>query len=85
MFSEALVERLTKKELVFNEFASLTPSYNRPSDYSLHVNTSLIFPVYKGLGFNAGFVDDYLNNAPAGSNKNSTQFNSGIVYTIKPR
>jgi len=84
-FSEAWAEHLTKKGLVFNEFASLTPSYNIPSDYSLHVNTSLIFPVYKGLGFNAGFVDDYLNNAPAGSNKNSTQFNTGIVYTIKPR
>lgn len=84
-FSEAWMERITKKGLVFNEFASLTPSYNIPSDYSLHVNTSLIFPVYRGFGFNAGFVDDYLNNAPAGSNKNSTQFNTGIAYTIKPR
>lgn len=85
MFSEAWVEHISKKGLVFNEFASLTPSYNVPSDYSLHVATSLIFPVYKGFGFNAGFVDDFLNNAPAGSNKNSTQFNTGIVYTIKPR
>jgi len=84
-FSEALVQHLTKKGLVFNEFASLTPSYNIPSDYSLHATANLIFPVYKGFGFNAGFVDDFLNNAPAGSNKNSTQFNTGIVYTIKPR
>ena len=84
-FSESWIEHLTKKGLVFNEFASLTPSYNQPSDYSVHVNANLIFPVYKGLGFNAGFVDDYLNNAPVGSNKNSTQFNTGIVYTIKPR
>ena len=85
MFSEAWVEHISKKGLVFNEFASLTPSYNIPSDYSLHVATSLIFPVYKGFGFNAGFGDDFLNNAPAGSNKNSTQFNTGIVYTIEPR
>ena len=85
MFSEAWVEHISKKGLVFNEFAGLTPSYNIPSDYSLHVATSLIFPVYKGFGFNAGFGDDFLNNAPAGSNKNSTQFNTGIVYTIEPR
>jgi len=84
-FSESWVEHITKKGLVFNEFASLTPSYNIPSDYSVHINTNLIFPVYKGFGFNVGFVDDFLNNAPAGSNKNSTQFNSGISYTIKPR
>jgi hypothetical protein len=85
MFSESWVEHLTRQGLVFNEFASLTPSYNIPSDYSLHVNTNLIFPVYKGFGFNVGFVDDFLNNAPAGSNKNSTQFTTGISYVIKPR
>jgi hypothetical protein len=85
MFSETWVEHITKKGLLFNEFASLTPSYNVPSAYSFHTNESLIFPVYKGLGFNIGFVDDYLNNAPVGSNKNSTQFTSGISYTIKPR
>lgn len=84
-FSEAYFERLTKRGLVFNEFASLTPSYNVPSAYSLHATSNLIFPVFKGLGFNVGFVDDYLNNAPVGSNKNSTQFNTGISYTIRPR
>jgi len=84
MFSEAYVEHL-KKGLLFNESATVTPSFNLPTDYSLSINSNLIFPVYKGFGFNVGFVDAYLNNAPVGSNKNSTQFTSGITYTIKTR
>lgn len=84
MLSETYVEHLPKG-LLFNESASFTPSFNQPSDYSLLVNSNLIFPVYKGFGFNMGFVDTFLNNAPAGSNKNSTQFTTGISYTIKPR
>jgi len=84
MFSETYVEHL-KKGLLFNESASVTPSFNIPNDYSLLASSNLIFPVYKGFGFNVGFVDTFLNNAPAGSNKNSTQFTTGISYTIKPR
>ncbi len=83
-FSETLARHLPRG-LVLNEFGSISPSWNIISDYSAHVNASLIFPVYKGLGFTIGAVDDYLNNAPAGSNKNSSQFTTGITYTIKPR
>lgn len=83
-FSEAYVEHL-KKGLVFNEFGSITPSWNISSDYSAHINANLVFPVYKGFAFNVGAVDDYLNNAPLGSNKNSTQFIMAITYTIKPK
>jgi len=84
-FSETYVEHLNKKGLVLNEFGSFSPSWNVTNDYSAHVNANLVFPVYKGFAFNVGFVDDFLNNAPAGSNQNSTQFNTGITYTIQPR
>jgi hypothetical protein len=83
-FSENLVSKLPKG-LVFNEFGSYSASWNILSAYSAHVNGTLIFPVYKGFGFNVGAVDDYLNNAPAGSNKNSVQFSTGLTYTIKPK
>jgi hypothetical protein len=83
-FSETYLRHLVKG-LVLNEFGSVTPAYNISSDYSAHVNANFVFPVYKGLGFNFGAVDDYLNNAPVGSKKNSTQFTTGITYTIKPR
>ncbi len=83
-FTETLTQKLLKGFL-FTEFGSVSPSWNQSNAYSAHINGNLVFPVYKGLGFNLGAVDDYINNAPAGSKQNSTQFTSGITYTIKPR
>ena len=83
-FSETYLRNLPKK-LVFTEFGSFTPAWNNSSDYSAHINGALGFPVYKGLGFSIVAIDDYLNNAPAGANKNSSQFNMNLTYTIKPR
>jgi hypothetical protein len=83
-FSESYLRHLPKG-LAFNEFGSVSPSWNQPSAYSTHVNAALIFPIYKGFGYNVGAVDDFLNNAPPGSHKNSSQFTTGITYTIKPR
>ena len=83
-FAETLVRHLPKG-LVLTEAGTISPSWNILSDYSAHANASLVFPVYKGIGFNVGAVDDFLNNAPVGSRKNSTQFTTGITYAIKPR
>ena len=83
-FSETYLRNLPKK-LVFTEFGSFTPAWNNSNDYSAHINGSLGFPVYKGLGFSIAAIDDYLNDAPAGSNKNSSQFNMNLTYTIQPR
>ncbi len=83
-FSETYLRNLPKK-IVFTEFGSVTPAWNDPNDYSAHINGALGFPVYKGLGFSIAAIDDYLNDAPVGSNKNSSQFNLNLTYTIKPR
>ncbi len=83
-FSEKFLDYLPKG-LVLNEFGSVSPAWNVPNAYSAHVNASLGFPVFRGLGFNVGAVDDYLNNAPMGTQKNSTQFTTGLTFTVKPR
>ncbi|WP_162536633.1 DUF481 domain-containing protein [Granulicella sp. WH15] len=83
-FAETYVRHL-QKGILLNEFGSVSPAWNNSNAYSAHVNASLVFPVYKGLGFNVTAIDDYLNNAPVGTNQNSTQFNVGVTYTIKPR
>ena len=83
-FSEKYL-RYMLKGIVLNEFGSVSPAYNNTSAYSAHVNAGFTFPTYKNLAFNVNFVDDYLNNAPVGSNKNSTQYTTGLTYTIKPR
>jgi hypothetical protein len=91
-FSDTYVRHLTKRGLVFNEFSSVSPAWSQsnnsptqPNAYSAHANANFVFPVYKGFAFNIGAVDDYINNAPLGSKKNSTQYTTGITYTIKPR
>jgi hypothetical protein len=83
-FSEAYLRTLPKK-IVFTEFGSYTPAWNAPADYSAHINASLGFPVYKGFAFAVTATDDYLNDAPVGTNKNSSQFTTNITYTIKPK
>jgi len=91
-FSETYIRHLTKSGLVFNELGTISPAWSQtitsatqPNAFSAHVQGSLVFPVYKGLGFNIGAVDDFINNAPLGSKQNSTQFTLGITYVIKPK
>ena len=83
-FAETYLRNLPKK-LIFTEFGSISPAWNNTQAYSAHVNAAFGFPVWKGLGFSLSGIDDYLNNAPLGSKKNSTQFITGVTYTIKPR
>lgn len=83
-FSERYLRHLVRG-ILLNEFASISPAWNNSSAYSGHANAELTFPVYKSVGFTLGAVDDYLNNAPPGSKKNSTEFLTGLTFTIKPR
>ena len=83
-FSETYLRKLPKG-LVLNQAGSVSPSWTNEYDFSAHFNASLGFPLFKGLGFNVTAVDDFLNNAPAGTNQNSSQFTTGISYAIKPR
>lgn len=83
-FSERYLQHLPYG-LVFNEFGSVSPSWNNTRALSSHASANLIFPIYKDLGFNLGAVDDFLNDAPSPFKKNTTQFTTGIVYTITPR
>jgi hypothetical protein len=83
-FSETYLRKLPKG-LVFNESGSLSPAWTDEADFSAHINGSLGFPLFKGFGFNITASDDFLNNAPAGTTQNSSQFTTGLSYAIKPR
>ncbi|MGI8771803.1 MAG: DUF481 domain-containing protein [Acidobacteriaceae bacterium] len=74
--------RVLPRKIALDQFAAFTESWNNTNAYSSHVGANVTFPVYKGLGFNVGAIDDYLNTAPVGFNKNSFQFTTGISYTI---
>jgi hypothetical protein len=83
-FSETYVRHLAKS-ILFHEFGSVSPAWTQLSAFSSHVDGSLVLPLFKGFGFNITASEDYLNNAPAGTKQNSTQFSTGITYAIKPK
>jgi Protein of unknown function, DUF481 len=69
--------------LVFNQTAVITPAFNNTNAYSAVATATLLFPVYKRLGFTVGSLDNFLNDPAAGSKKNSFQFTGGVTYTLK--
>jgi hypothetical protein len=77
--------RVLPRKIALDEFAAFTESWNNTSAYSSHVGATLTFPVYRGLGFNIGAIDDYLNTAAVGFKKNSFQFTTGVNYAFKAK
>jgi hypothetical protein len=67
----------------FNEYITLTPTFNVVRAYSAVGNANFIFPVYKRLNFTLSSTDNYLGDPPEGFRRNSFQFTAGITYVVK--
>jgi hypothetical protein len=67
----------------FNEYITLTPTFNVIRAYSAVGNANFVFPVYKKLNFTLSSTDNYLGDPPEGFHRNSFQFTAGITYVVK--
>ena len=67
----------------FNEYVTLTPTFNIVRAYSAVANANFFFPVYKRLNFTLSSTDNYLGDPPEGFRRNSFQFTAGITYVVK--
>jgi hypothetical protein len=67
----------------FNEYVTLTPTFNVVRAYSAVGNANFVFPVYKRLNFTLSSTDNYLGDPPEGFRRNSFQFTTGITYVVK--
>jgi hypothetical protein len=67
----------------FNEYVTLTPTFNIVRAYSAVGNANFVFPVYKRLNFTLSSTDNYLGDPPEGFRRNSFQFTAGITYVVK--
>jgi uncharacterized protein DUF481 len=67
----------------FNEYITLTPTFNIVRAYSAVGNANFVFPVYKRLNFTLSSTDNYLGDPPEGFRRNSFQFTAGITYVVK--
>jgi len=71
------------RKIVFSEKASFIPAWNNSKAYSAIFAAGLAMPTYKRLSVNLNMLDNYLNNPPAGYDKNSFQFTTGFSYALK--
>jgi hypothetical protein len=67
----------------FNEYITLTPTFNVTQAYSAVGNANFVFPVYKKLNFTLSSTDNYLGDPPEGYLRNTFQFTAGATYTLK--
>lgn len=67
----------------FNEYVTLTPTFNIVQAFSGVANASLVFPVYKKLSFTTSSTDNYLGDPPQGFQRNTFQFTAGVTYSLK--
>lgn len=81
-FTELYHRNLLAK-IIFTESGTYIPAWNDFSAYSAIFAAGLQLPTYKRFGLNINLLDNYLNNPAVGFKKNSLQFVTGIVYTLK--
>jgi hypothetical protein len=81
-FSESW-SRTFAHNVKFNEYVTLTPTFNIVRAYSAVGNANFVFPVYKRLNFTLSSTDNYLGDPPECFRRNSFQFTAGITYIVK--
>jgi hypothetical protein len=67
----------------FNEYLTLTPTFNVAQAYSAVAGASLLFPAYKRLNFTLASIDNYIGDPPEGFKRNTIQFTAGVTYVVK--
>ncbi|HEY1995071.1 MAG TPA: DUF481 domain-containing protein [Edaphobacter sp.] len=78
-----LYHRNLPAKIVFTESGTFIPAWNNTNAYSAIFAAGLQLPTYKRLSLNVNLLDNYLNNPAVGFNKNSLQFITGVLYTLK--
>jgi hypothetical protein len=78
-----LYHRNLPAKIIFTESGTFIPAWNNSNAYSAIFAAGLQLPTYKRLSMNVSLLDNYLNNPAVGFNKNSLQFVTGVLYTLK--
>jgi hypothetical protein len=78
-----LYQRNLPAKIIFTENGTFIPAWNDFNAYSAIVSAGLQLPTYKRLSLNINVLDNYLNNPAVGFKKNSLQFVTGVLYTLK--
>lgn len=80
-FAESYRRNLPGK-LLLTESGSVLPAFNNANAYSANGTINLALPTFHNLTVNFGASDNFINDPPAGFQKNSFQFNTNLGYTF---
>ena len=70
------------RKIVLTEMSNVTPEFNFPQAYTANVTVGATMPIFKNFGLSIQAIDNYLNDPPPGFKGNSTQYTTGLTYTI---
>lgn len=69
-------------KIVLTEVSNITPEFNFVQAYSANATVGVTMPIIKNFGLSIQAIDNYLNDPPPGFKANSTQYTTGLTYTI---
>lgn len=68
--------------IVLMEVSNITPEFNYFQAYTANLTVGATMPIIKNFALSVQAIDNYLNDPPPGFKGNSTQFTTGLTYTI---
>lgn len=71
------------RNIVLTEVSNITPEFNFLQAYSANATVGATLPIFKKFGLTVQAIDNYLNDPPPGFKANSTQYTTGLTYSIQ--
>ncbi|MHB1838613.1 MAG: DUF481 domain-containing protein [Acidobacteriaceae bacterium] len=68
--------------IVLTEVSNVTPEFNYFQAYTANATVGATMPIIKNFGLSIQAIDNYLNDPPPGFKGNSTQYTTGLTYSI---
>ncbi|MHB1936623.1 MAG: DUF481 domain-containing protein [Acidobacteriaceae bacterium] len=68
--------------IVLTEVSNVTPEFNYFQAYTANATVGVTMPIIKNFGLSIQAIDNYLNDPPPGFKGNSTQYTTGLTYSI---
>ncbi len=68
--------------IVLTENANINPQFNYPQAYTANATVGATMPIIKKFALTVQAIDNFLNDPPPGFKTNSTQYTTGLTYTL---
>lgn len=70
------------RNIILMENANINPQFNYAQAYTANATVGATMPIIKTFALTVQAIDNYLNDPPPGFKRNSTQYTTGLTYTL---